>query len=109
MTLSLSLSLPPSLSLSRPQPLIIFLSSLSLSLSHYLFLSLQFFSEYEKLLHSENYVTKRQSLKVRHTVMSVNRSHVVVQLYSESYLKMGSVRVLDFSTPFHLHHVMSAI
>lgn len=28
-------------------------------------LSLQFFSEYEKLLHSENYVTKRQSLKVR--------------------------------------------
>ena len=25
----------------------------------------QFFSEYEKLLHSENYVTKRQSLKVR--------------------------------------------
>ena len=26
----------------------------------------RFFSEYEKLLHSENYVTKRQSLKVWH-------------------------------------------
>jgi len=25
----------------------------------------QVFTEYEKLLHSENYVTKRQSLKVR--------------------------------------------
>lgn len=35
-------------------------------LSEYLPLWLQVFTNYEKLLHSENYVTKRQSLKVSH-------------------------------------------
>lgn len=54
------------------------------SLSHCLFLCVcaQFFSEYEKLLLSENYVTKRQSLKVRTArVLSVNRPHGATQLY----------------------------
>lgn len=42
-------------------------------MSHFLFclfsLPPQFFSKYEKLLHSENYVTKRQSLKVRSNIL----------------------------------------
>lgn len=47
---------------SQPQTLSCHHASFFLTLM-YVFWS-QFFSEYEKLLHSENYVTKRQSLKV---------------------------------------------
>lgn len=45
----------------------VFLSATSLSHCPFLSVCAQFFSEYEKLLLSENYVTKRQSLKVRTT------------------------------------------
>ena len=35
----------------------------------------KFFSEYKKLLLSENYVTKRQSLKVRTYTQTYTRNH----------------------------------
>lgn len=65
------------------------LALLSLTAS-FLSVCTQFFSEYEKLLLSENYVTKRQSLKVRTAwLVAVNRPHGVMLLYWESYFRLG--------------------
>ena len=37
------------------------------------------FTEYEKLLHSENYVTKRQSLKVLYITFDASWYHFVIK------------------------------
>lgn len=79
---------------------------LSCPAHYYYFLSrsLQFFSEYEKLLHSENYVTKRQSLKVRALgCVSKQAACSAVTLFRELF-KEGGVGAVSVGFLKAIHH-----
>uniref|UniRef100_A0A4W6FHE8 Calcium binding protein 39 n=1 Tax=Lates calcarifer TaxID=8187 RepID=A0A4W6FHE8_LATCA len=78
---------------------------LSLSLP----LSLQFFSEYEKLLHSENYVTKRQSLKLLGELLLDRHNFTIMTKYISKpenlKLMMNLLRDKSRNIQFEAFHV----
>lgn len=76
-------------------------TSLSLPLS----LSVQFFSEYEKLLLSENYVTKRQSLKVRTLGGVSKQASCSGAALLGNLFKVGVCQSVGFLQTINLNHL----
>uniref|UniRef100_A0A669EV52 Calcium binding protein 39 n=2 Tax=Oreochromis TaxID=8139 RepID=A0A669EV52_ORENI len=72
-------------------------------------LSIEFFSEYEKLLHSENYVTKRQSLKLLGELLLDRHNFTIMTKYISKpenlKLMMNLLRDKSRNIQFEAFHV----
>uniref|UniRef100_A0A8C2PUI3 Calcium binding protein 39 n=1 Tax=Cyprinus carpio TaxID=7962 RepID=A0A8C2PUI3_CYPCA len=73
------------------------------------FVNVQFFSEYEKLLHSENYVTKRQSLKLLGELLLDRHNFTIMTKYISKpenlKLMMNLLRDKSRNIQFEAFHV----